>query len=43
MLTKVYIDRNAFEQALVTLNLFYLQLREEKFMFEQREFEFFSS
>ena len=43
MLTKVYIAQNAFEQALVTLNLFYLQLRKEKFMFEQCEFEFFSS
>ena len=34
MLTKVYIAKNAFEQALVILNLFYLQMREEKYMFE---------
>jgi len=30
MLTKVYIAPNAFEQALVILNLFYFQMRKEK-------------
>jgi len=35
MLTKVYVARNAFEQALAILNLFYLQVRKEKYMFEQ--------
>ncbi len=43
MLTKVYIAQNAFEQALVILNLFYLQMRKEKYMFERSEFIFFSS
>jgi len=35
MLTKVYIAQNAFEQALAIQNLFYLQMRKEKFMFER--------
>jgi len=35
MLTKVYIAQNAFEQVIVILNLFYLQLRIEKYMFER--------
>ena len=35
MLTKVYIAQNAFEQTLVILNLFYLQLRKEKHLFER--------
>ena len=43
MLTKVYIAQNAFEQALVIQNLFYLQVREEKYMFERSEFIFFSN
>ncbi|MFT5872832.1 MAG: hypothetical protein ACI8WT_001769 [Clostridium sp.] len=43
MLTKVYIAKNAFEQTLVILNLIYLQMREEKYMFEHGEFVFFSS
>ena len=43
MLTKVYIAQIAFEQALAIHNLFYLQLREEKYMFEQSEFVFFSN
>jgi len=40
MLTKVYIAPNAFEQALVILNLFYFQVRKEKRMFEWSEFAF---
>jgi len=43
MLTKVYIAQNAFEQAVVILNLFYLQVRLEKHMFEWSEFMFFST
>jgi hypothetical protein len=35
MLTKGYVEQNAFEQALAILNLFYLQMRKEKFMFER--------
>ncbi|MGH4124164.1 MAG: hypothetical protein ACREV6_14655 [Clostridium sp.] len=35
MLTKVYIAQNAFEQALVIQNLFYLQVRKEKCMSER--------
>jgi len=35
MLTKVSIVRNAYEQALVILNLCYLQMRKEKCMFER--------
>ena len=42
MLTKVYIEQNAFEQTIVIQNLFYLQVRIEKCMFEQSEFAFFS-
>ena len=36
MLTKVYIAQNAFEQALVIQNLFYLQVRKENRMFERQ-------
>ena len=36
MLTKVYIAQNAFEQGVVILNLFYLRMREEKYMFERK-------
>jgi hypothetical protein len=35
MLTKRYVAQNAFEQALVILNLVYLQMRKEKHMFER--------
>ena len=42
MLTKVYIAKNAFEQALEILNLFYFQMREEKHMFERQRVCVFS-
>jgi hypothetical protein len=35
MLTKVYVAQNEFEQAIEILNLFYFQVREEKYMFER--------
>ena len=35
MLTKVYVAQNAFERALVILNLFNLQMRKEKCMSER--------
>jgi len=43
MSTKVYIAYNTFEQALVILNLFYFQMREEKCMFDWSGFAFFSN
>jgi len=35
MLTKVEVAKNAFERALVILNLYYLQMRKENHMFER--------
>jgi hypothetical protein len=43
MLTKVYVDKNAFEQALVILNLFYFQWRKEKCLSEQSELAFLTA
>jgi len=42
MLTKVYVAQNAFEQAIVILNLFYLQMRKKNSCLSESEFEFFS-
>ena len=43
MLTKVYVAKNAFEQTLVIHNLFYLQMREEKHLFERSELCFLAA
>lgn len=36
MLTKVYIETNAFELSLEILDLLYLKMRKEKHMFERQ-------
>jgi hypothetical protein len=43
MLTKVYVAQNAFEQALVIHNLFYLQMRVENACLSDSEFAFLAA
>jgi len=43
MLTKVYIAPNAFEQALVILNLFYFQMRKKNVCLSKASLHFLAA